>query len=95
MDIDPSIEYYVSIGAVEVVGVEEDGEILFRLTESAKELAPRLWQIHQKHVDEVLVDLFKRDLLSVTYNENLEAIIELTDEGKELARAAGLIDFKD
>ena len=95
MDPDESLEHYIEIGAVEVVGIDEDGEFIFKITEQAKDLAPQLWEAHQDHVDGVLLGLFEDGLLNVTYTEDLEAVIELTAEGKEVAKQYGLIEFED
>lgn len=95
MDPDESLDYYIEIGAVEIAGIEEDGEFIFKVTEKAKDLAPELWEAHQEHVDEVLLGLFEEGLLTVNYNEDLEAIIELTQEGKDIAKQYGLIEFED
>ena len=95
MDPDESLDYYIEIGAVEIAGIEEDGEFIFKVTEKAKELAPELWEAHQEHVDDVLLGLFEEGLLTVTYNEDLEAIVELTKEGKDIAKQYGLIEFED
>lgn len=95
MDPDDELDHYIEIGAVEVAGIEEDGEFIFKITEKAKEVAPELWDAHQEHVDEVLLGLFEEGLLTVSYNEDLEAIVELTPEGKEIAKQYGLIEFED
>jgi hypothetical protein len=94
MDPDDALDYYIEIGVVEVSGIDEEGEFIFKVTPKAKELAPQLWEAHEKHVDEVLLGLFEEGLLNVSYNENLEAHIELTDEGKQIARDYGLIQFE-
>ena len=48
--MDEIMDYYLEIGAIEISGVDKDGEILFSITEKAKELAPELWQSHQEHI---------------------------------------------
>jgi hypothetical protein len=94
MDPDESLDYYLEIGAIEVAGIDEEGEFIFKVTQKAKELAPELWESHQDHVDEVLLGLFEEGLLNVSYDENLEAHIELTDEGKRVAKEYGLVEFE-
>jgi hypothetical protein len=94
MDPDDALNYYIEIGVVEISGIDEEGEFIFKVTPKAKELAPQLWEAHEQHVDEVLLGLFEEGLLNVSYNENLEAHIELTDEGKQIARDYGLIQFE-
>jgi hypothetical protein len=88
--MDEIMEYYLEIGAIEVSGVDKDGEILFCITEKAKELAPELWQSHQEHIDETLIDLYKKGLIEIEYNENLEAGIKLSDAGIEASKEYGL-----
>ena len=94
MDPDEFLEYYIQIGVIEVSGIDEDGEFIFKVTAKAKEFAPDLWKAHEEHVDEVLLGLFEEGLLNVSYNEDLEAHIELTDEGKKVAKEHGLIEFE-
>ena len=95
MDPDETLDHYIEIGAVEVAGIDEDGEFIFKVTEKAKDLAPELWEAHAEHVDDVLLDLFEKGLLTVSYNEDLEAEIELSPEGKEVAKEYGLIEFEE
>jgi hypothetical protein len=92
---DERLEYYLSIGVVELEGVDESGEIIYSINESAKELAPELWESHEQHIDKSLIDLYNKDLLSVEYDENLEATFILSPEGKALAKEYGLIELFD
>ena len=93
--IEEKLSYYLDIGAVELVGVDKDGEIIYQVTEKAKTDAPELWESHQKYVDDALIGLLERGLINVEYNENLEAIINLNEEGYEEAVKMGLIDPDD
>lgn len=92
-DID--LEYYIEIGAIEISGVDEYGEIIFKITDEAEELAPELWQSHKDYIDKTLLDLYEKDLISVEYNENLEATITLTKEAKKIARQHGMIEIEE
>lgn len=89
------LQYYLEIGAVEVVGIDEDGEMIFKITESCRDVAPELWEAHQEHVDNTLISLLEQGLINVTYNENLEALIEVSEEGKSAIKQMGLIEFPD
>ena len=94
-DWENKLEHYIEIGAVEMAGMDESGEFIFAITEIAKELAPELWEAHQQHVDRSLIELYNRGLINVEYDENLEAIISMTDEGKLLAKEFGIIQMED
>jgi hypothetical protein len=92
---DRDLEYYIEIGAIEISGVDEYGEIIFKITDEAEELAPELWQSHKDYIDQTLLDLYEKDLISVEYNENLEATITLTEEAKKIAKQHGMIEIEE
>lgn len=89
------LDYYIEIGAIEIAGIAEDGEFIFAITEIAKELAPDLWEAHQEHVDNSLLELYEMGLVNVTYDENLNPTFELTEEGKKVSKQFGLIQMDD
>jgi len=93
MDDDEKLSMYLEIGAVELAGMDESGEFIFQITEKAKTIAPDLWQAHQEHVDRSLVQLYEAGLIRVSYNDDLEATIEMSDEGHALAKELGLIEI--
>ena len=95
MDEDEKLAHYLEIGAIEVVGIEDDGEFIFKINESAKDLAPELWDAHEEHINTTLLDLYEQGLINVSYNESLEAMIEVTPEGMDIIKAAGLIDISE
>ena len=88
------LAYYMEIGAINLVGLNDDGEAVYEITELAQEIAPELWQSHIDYVDQTMMELFEAGLLNVEYDENLEATIYLTPEGYEIAKEYGLIDLK-
>ena len=85
------LEHYIEIGAVEIAGVNEDGEIIFAINEIAKDIAPELWQAHTAYVDKTLIDLYEAGYVKVEYDENLEAMISLNQEGFKIAKDLGII----
>jgi hypothetical protein len=95
MDEDEKLAFYLEIGAIEVMGIEDDGEFIFKITDAAKELAPELWEAHEDHVNSTLVELYEKGLINVSYDESLEAIIEITPEGMDIIKASGLIDINE
>jgi predicted transcriptional regulator len=90
---DDKLEYYISIGAIELAGVDETGEFIYKITELASEVAPELWDAHEEYVDKSLMDLYEKGLVNVSYDENLEATLELTEEGKKIAKQMGIIQM--
>jgi len=94
-EFERDLEHYIEIGAIELSGVDEYGEIIFKITDEAEELAPELWQSHKDYIDKTLLGLYEKDLISIEYNENLEATITLTEEAKRIAREHGMIEMEE
>ena len=92
-DSSDRLEYYLSIGAITLEGVDESGEIIYAITEAAEELAPELWESHIEHIDQSLIKLYEEGLLSVEYNEDLEVKFTLSPEGHSKAKEYGLIEI--
>ena len=90
---DDKIAYYLEIGAIGIEGVDENGEIVYSISENAQEIAPDLWEAHVEYVDSSLIELYNAGLISIEYDENLEATINLSKEGYEKAKSMGLIDI--
>lgn len=90
---DDKLAYYIEIGAVELAGVDDTGEFIYKITEKAIEVAPELWDAHEEYVDKSLMDLYEKGLVNVSYDENLEATLELTEEGKQIAKQMGIIQM--
>jgi hypothetical protein len=90
---DQKLQHYLEIGAIELEGVDENGEVIYSISEKAKEIAPELWESHKEWVDKALLDLYESGLISVDYNEDLEATINLSPEGYDRARDLGLIEL--
>ena len=94
MEDDELLAHYIEIGVVEIAGMQEDGELIFAINESAKELAPELWQAHSEYIDDTLVELYEEGYITVEYNENLEATIGLSTEGIKIAKEKGILPME-
>jgi hypothetical protein len=92
-DNDHKLAYYLEIGAVSLEGMDESGEMIYSISENAKELAPELWQSHLDYVDKSILELYELGLVEIEYDENLQATIHMSPEGKRIAREKGLIEM--
>jgi hypothetical protein len=92
MNEEEKLEYYIEIGAVEVAGIQEDGEFLYEITEKAKDIAPELWESHIEYIDNTILDLYEKGLVQIEYNEDLEASISVSEEAKSILRAYGMYE---
>jgi hypothetical protein len=96
-DADAKLSYYMEIGVVNLEGMDDQGEIMFSINENAKDLAPELWERHINYVESSLMELYEAGLLEIEYDENLEATVRISEEGKRIAREKGIaeLDHKD
>ena len=93
MDDDEKLAMYLEMGAIELAGMDDEGEFIFQITEKAREIAPELWEAHEEHINRSLIHLYEEGLINVTYNDNLEAIIEMSPEGHAMAKELGIIEI--
>ena len=89
-----ALEQYLDMGVIEVVGVDNNGELIFVINETAKDLAPELWQAHSEYVDNTLMEMYKKDLIDIEYNEDLEATIHMSKEGYNFAKERGILPIE-
>lgn len=97
MEYDPSdehhrelMEYLLAEGAAMLDGVDEDGEPVYMFDmDILEEVMPELHAVMQEDMDQVLVDLYQKGLIDVSYDEDLNAIMAISEEGKRSLIEAG------
>lgn len=92
-DNDHKLAYYIEIGAVSLEGMDENGELIYSISEDAKDIAPELWQSHMEYVDKSILELYEAGLVEIEYDEDLKATIHISPEGQKLAKEKGLIEM--
>lgn len=88
-------DHYIEIGAIEVVGIDDNGEFMLQINPIAETIAPELWQRHRDYMDGIMLELFEKGLVNVEYTEDLEAEFSITEAGKQRLKELGFIDFED
>jgi hypothetical protein len=84
------MEYLLSEGAAILDGIDEDGEPVYMFDmEILEEVMPELHAVMQEDMDQVLVDLYQKGLIEVSYDENLNAIMSISEQGKVALAEAG------
>ena len=58
--------------------------------EILNKVMPSLHDQIMEDIDETMIDLFQKDLVNVEYNENLEAIFKISEQGKEVLKELGI-----
>jgi hypothetical protein len=89
-------EYLLEVGALEIDGVAEDGEIMYKVN-SAKmqEYCPEMLEVMHEDLEDSLLTLYKEGLVDMQYNENLEAIFNISPEGEEALLKMGFYNLDD
>lgn len=97
MEYDPSdeehreiMEYLISEGAAILDGLDEDGEPIYKFDmEVLEEVMPELHAAMQQDMDQILIDLYKQDLIEVSYDEDLNAQISVSEQARLIMREHG------
>ena len=84
------MEYLISEGAAILDGIDEDGEPVYKFDmDVLEEVMPELHAVMQEDMDQVLVDLYQQGLIEVSYDENLNALMSISEQGKVALLEAG------
>lgn len=84
------MRYLIAEGAAIFDGMDDDGEPIYRFDmEVLEEVMPELHAAMRDDIDQVLVDLYLKGLIEVSYDENLNAMMSLSEEAKVLLQEAG------
>lgn len=105
LEYDPSdsnhkdiFEYLLAEGAASLDGIAEDGEPVYKFDmDVLEEVMPELHAVIQEDMDQVLVDLYQKGLIDVSYDEDLNALMSISEEGKAALIEAGfdMSDFEE
>jgi len=84
------MDYLISEGAAIIEGIDEYGEPVYRFDmEILEEVMPELHQVLVDDMDNILLDLYQKDLLEVSYDEELNAHMTVSEEGKRILEENG------
>lgn len=61
-------------GALEMTGVNRDGEPVYRITEKCREVFPELMAFHQAELNETANELWQLGVVDVIFRENTYAV---------------------
>jgi hypothetical protein len=97
MEYDPSdekhqeiMEYLILEGAAILDGIDEDGEAIYQFDmDVLEEVMPELHAVMQEDIDQELISLYQKGLINVSYDEDLNAIFEISEEGRVALLEAG------
>ena len=89
-DEDAYFAYLLEIGAIEIDGVNENGDLLFRPnSEKMKEYAPEMYEMMMQDINDNLMELYKKGLVKMEYNDNLEPMFDISELGAKALQEMG------
>ena len=78
-EIDMMIEKLILIGAMEVAGMNEEGEFLYEFTPKLKEINPELFALIQNNINDGIMSLWVDGFLDVDMMAD-EPLVRLTEK---------------
>jgi hypothetical protein len=72
------IDHLIAVGALELVGIDENGEPRYLLTERCKEMYPDVYSEFMLDVGEFISRMWQIDMLDLVFEEN-EILVKLTE----------------
>lgn len=64
------IDSLIERGALEMTGVDKDGDVIYRVTEKCKDLFPELYYEHMKQTDDIAFSLWQKDLVDIRFTDD-------------------------
>jgi hypothetical protein len=82
--IDDLIDDLVEIGALVKNDEPVNGEIVYNVNpERMQEVMPSFHELFMEEVEKTMLDLYQQGLVNIEYDENLNAMYSLTEEGQK------------
>jgi hypothetical protein len=83
------IDHLIAVGALELVGIDENGEPRYLLTERCKEMYPDVYSEFMLDVGEFISRMWQIDMLDLVFEEN-EILVKLTENTFKKEKVAEL-----
>ena len=82
------IQYLISIGALEYVFDDEDGEPVYRMTPEAKDFVPDMYDEHIQDFNAMVFSLWTKDMIDVVFDEEGDPMVSINEnsENKDLIK---------
>jgi hypothetical protein len=67
-------------GAIEWIGLDQEGEPVYRITEKCKDVFPEFYAMYRQEVNQTANDLWQLGLVDITFNTDQSVSIRFTSE---------------
>lgn len=79
-DSNDVLEKLILAGAVEVAGLDPNGEFLYAFTPDLPKIFPEFYEHVSRHYSAAITDLWSNGYIDITLDENGEEIVMLNDK---------------
>lgn len=83
--INQEIARLVEVGAFLIGGMNGEEPYYHMVPEILKIESPSLYAAMMSDIDETLIELFKEGLIDIQYDEDLNVLVSLSEDGKRIA----------
>jgi len=84
------IEYFLAIGAIEFSHINENNEEIYRLTDSAKDIAPHFYETQIKDLNSTVFSLWNKGVLEIFFDDDGNPLISLDEDIEEIIKSVDL-----
>jgi len=76
-------EIMLQEGAVELTGMSDDGEPVYRITPECASIFPEFYEMFTQQVSDAVEDLWLKDVIGVSFGDELETLIYFDENNLE------------
>jgi hypothetical protein len=81
--IEAFIDYLISEGALEFIGIDYNDEPIYTVTKKCQEILPELYDEHIQKTDDATFSLWQKGLVEILFTDE-EHLISLSEDSAEL-----------
>jgi len=85
-----TIEYLLSVGAIEFALVDEDGENIYRMLPKAQEIVPEIYEKYIKSFNATVFSLWTKDALDIVFDEKGDPLVGINKNSVDNDFKSGL-----
>jgi hypothetical protein len=82
-DVEAFIDYLISEGALEYIGIDHNDEPIYTVTKKCKEVLPELYDEHIQKTDDAAFSLWQKGLVEIEFTDD-DHLVSLTPDSAEL-----------
>lgn len=87
---DKLMEMLILTGAMEIAGLDEQGNPLYVFTNKMKEVMPEIYEEHLKDINQKIMNLWDKGFVEVKFDDDGDFKVSITDDALDEEKLATL-----